>query len=384
MLLVVVGTIGYAWIEGWSRADSFYMTIITITAVGYHEVHPLSETGRVFTVFMLVGGLTALGAWFALITASLVRMDLRNTYRRRSAMKKAGRMERPRDHLRRGNMGQQIMRELGGAGTPCVVVERDRDAIEPLREINPEAAIIEEDATRDRVLREAGIERALGLVTCLSADTDNLFVCLSARDLSDRLVIVARAEGKSTTAKMYRAGADHVVSPNKTGAVWVASVLVRPSVASFMDTSEKGRHLSRHIDQATVGPDSKVVGRTLGEARVQDVTGLLVIAIHKHGQPYEEATFNPDASTRLEAGTISLCWGTTSRWSGCGRMWGDGGRRATPGPDHGRCRIRTSDLLLVRITGRPTLHGENSTKFNLDCTICRSRLPAPPDSRVWE
>lgn len=302
VVLVVVGTIGYVWIEGWSWADSFYMTIITITAVGYHEVHPLGETGRIFTVFMLVGGLTALGAWFALITASLVRMDLRKTYERRRTMKKAGRIK---DHViicGGGNMGQQIMRELGGAETPCVVIERDRDAIESLREINSDAAIVTEDATRDRVLRQAGIGRAMGLVACLSSDTDNLFVCLSARDLSDRLVIVTRAEGKSTTAKMYRAGADHVVSPNKTGAVWVASVLVRPSVASFMDTSEKGRHLSRHIDQATVGEGSKVVGLTLGEARVLHETGLLVIAIHKPGQPYEEATFNPDASIRLEAG----------------------------------------------------------------------------------
>ena len=302
VLLVVVGTIGYAWIEGWNWADSFYMTIITITAVGYHEVHPLSETGRIFTVGILAGGLTALGAWFALITASLVRMDLRNTYRRRRSMRKAGRMK---DHViicGGGNMGQQIMRELGGANTPCVVIERDEDAMESLREIYPDVSIVEDDATRDRVLREAGIEQAMGLVACLSSDTDNLFVCLSARDLSDSLVIVARAEGKSTTAKMYRAGADHVVSPNKTGAVWVASVLVRPSVASFMDLGEKGRHLSRHIEQATVGADSSVVGQTLGEARILDQTGLLVIAIHKHGQPYEAATFNPDSSILLEAG----------------------------------------------------------------------------------
>lgn len=300
--LIVVGTVGYAWIEGWNWADSFYMTIITITAVGYHEVHPLSETGRIFTVFILVGGLTALGAWFALITASLVRMDLRNTYRRRRTMRKAARMK---DHViicGGGNMGQQIMRELDGAGKPCVVVESDPDAIGSLREISPDAVIISEDATRDRVLDEAGIERAGGLVACLSADTDNLFVCLSARALNSDLDIVARAEGRSTTAKMYRAGANHVVSPNQTGAVWVASLLVRPSVASLMDLSEKGRHLSRHIDQATVGPNSKVVGRTLGEARVLDRTGLLVIAIHKHGQPYEEATFNPDSSVRLEAG----------------------------------------------------------------------------------
>ena len=302
VLLIVAGTVGYELIERWNWADSFYMTIITITAVGYHEVHPLSETGRIFTVVMLVGGLTGMGAWFALVTAAFVRMDLRNTYKRRRAMKKVSRMK---DHViicGGGNMGQQIMRELDGADKALVVIERHADAIESLREISPDTAIIEEDATRDRVLREAGIGRAMALVTCLSADTDNLFVCLSARDLNTRLVIVARAEGKSTTAKMYRAGADHVVSPNKTGAVWVASVLVRPSVASFMDLSEKGRHLSRHIDQATVGVGSKLVGRTLGEASILNETGLLVIAIHKFGQPYEDATFNPDASILLEAG----------------------------------------------------------------------------------
>jgi len=302
LFLVAGGTVGYAWIEGWSWADSFYMTVITITAVGYHEVHPLSDTGRIFTVFMLAGGLTALGAWFALITASLVRMDLRKTYERRKTMKRARRMK---DHViicGGGNMGGQIMRELGGAGKPCVVVERDRDAIGALREVAPGAAVIQDDATRDRVLRAAGIERATALVSCLSADTDNLFVCLSARDLNGRLVIVTRAEGRSTTAKMYRAGADHVVSPNKTGAVWVASLLVRPSVATFMDLTEKGRHLSRHIDQATVGPNSEVVGLTLAEAGILNETGLLVIAIHKHGQPYEDATFNPASSTRLEPG----------------------------------------------------------------------------------
>ena len=302
VLLIAVGTAGYELIERWNWADSFYMTIITITAVGYHEVHPLSETGRIFTVVMLVGGLTGMGAWFALVTAAFVRMDLRNTYKRRRAMKKVSRMK---DHViicGGGNMGQQIMRELDGAGKACVVIESHPDALDSLREINPDAAIIEEDATRDRVLREAGIGRAMALVACLSGDTDNLFVCLSARHLNARLVIVARADGKSTTAKMYRAGANHMVSPNRTGAVWVASVLVRPSVASFMDLSEKGRHLSRHIDQATVGAGSKVVGLTLGEASILNETGLLVIAIHKFGQPYEDATFNPDASTRLEAG----------------------------------------------------------------------------------
>ena len=174
VLLILVGTIGYELIEGWNRADSFYMTIITITAVGYHEVHPLSEAGRYWTVFMLIGGITGLGMWFALVTASMLRMDLRNTYKRRKTMKRLGRMK---DHVivcGGGSMGRQLMQELEGAKKQCVIVERYPEAVEALRKVSPDALIVEDNATEDRVLKEAGIDRAMGLVTCLSGDTGYL------------------------------------------------------------------------------------------------------------------------------------------------------------------------------------------------------------------
>ena len=302
VLLILVGTIGYEAIEGWNWADSFYMTIITITAVGYHEVHPLTEAGRYWTVFMLIGGITGLGMWFALVTASMLRMDLRNTYKRRRIMKRLGRMK---DHVivcGGGSMGRQLMQELDAAKKKHVLIEQHPEAIDTLRKVSPDALVIEDNATEDRVLKEAGIDRAMGLVTCLSGDTDNLFVCLSARHLNSKLVVIGRAEGEDATAKMYRAGADHVVSPNMTGALWVASLLVRPSVASFLDVTSSRHRLSRHIDQVTIDAASGMAGLTLADARIHKETGLLVIAIQKGGRSAEETIFNPDAGTRLEAG----------------------------------------------------------------------------------
>ena len=302
LALVIAGTIGYHWIEGWNWADSFYMTVITVTAVGYHEVYPLSQAGRYWTTFLLAGGLTGLGMWFALVTASLVRMDLRNQYRKRKTMKGLARM---RNHVivcGGGRMGLQVMHELRDASQDFVLIERDEDAIRSIRRLWPQAIIVEGDATKDRVLKEAGIDRAKGLVTCLSADTDNLYVCLSARHLNHDLVLIARAEGKPSIEKMYRAGANHVVSPNVTGAVWVASVLVRPSVASFLDVTAPGSHLSRRIDHATVGSGSRVAGKTLAEARIPAETGLLVVAIRKEDHDHDDVMLNPPADTRLDPG----------------------------------------------------------------------------------
>ena len=220
-----------------------------------------------------------------------------------------------------GRMGLQVVHELEQAGQQFVVIERDEEARQALRRVSADILTVSDDATRDRVLREAGVERARGLVTCLSTDTDNLFVCLSARHLNPDLVVITRAEGPTATAKMYRAGADHVVSPNATGAVWVASILVRPSIASMLDVTAPGRHLARRVDHATIGAGSALAGKTLAEARarvreqaaqlrgrggvrtgIQDETGLLVIGIRKEDSSHDDVRFNPRADTRLGAG----------------------------------------------------------------------------------
>ncbi len=309
VVLTAMGTVGYVLIEGWSWEDAFYMTVTTETAVGFNEVHPLSSPGRYWTIFVLGGGLTGLGMWFALVTALVVRMDIGNTYRKRRIVKRANRLNQHVIVCGGGAMGRQVVYELDGADKPWALIERDPAVVEALRRTWPDGLIVTEDATRDDVLADAGIAGAHGLVCCLSLDTDNLFVCLSARHLNPDLVVVGRADDESGTAKMRRAGADHVVSPNVTGAMWIASVLARPSVASLLGEPTPGPHFSRHMEQVTVGPASEAAGSTLAEAQIPAKTGMVVVALRKAGSAPGSATLNPGAATRIEAGDDLVVFG---------------------------------------------------------------------------
>ena len=300
-VLIVVGATGYQMIEGWSLQDALYMTVITLTAVGYEEVRPLSDAGRTFTMALLAGGITWMGIWFALITSFIVELDLGNVLRRRKIMREIGRMSGHIIVCGGGRTGRQVVQELEDMGAAWVVIERDPAPIGDLMALIPDAYCIEGDATNDQTLLEAGIESARGLVTCLSGDTDNLFVCLSARDLNPDLTIVARAYEESTMDKLYRAGASHVVSPNVSGAVRMASVLLRPSVVTFLDIATRSSSLSLRMEQMTIDEESPLAGRTLVEARIPQETGLIVIAVRK-GDSEEDFVFNPVADTRIEPG----------------------------------------------------------------------------------
>jgi voltage-gated potassium channel len=187
-------------------------------------------------------------------------------------------------------------------GAEYVIVEKDPARVEELRAFLPDALVLEADATHDQVLLEAGLARARGLVACLSADTDNLFVCLSARDLAATVKIVARAYEEETMDKLYRAGADHVVSPNVSSAIRMASVLLRPSAVSFLDIATRSSELALRMEQAIIGESSEVAGRTLMEARIPQRTGLIVIALRKRSTGKQDFVFNPVGDTRLGAG----------------------------------------------------------------------------------
>jgi voltage-gated potassium channel len=302
LVLAVVGTAGYMLIEDVSFDDAAYMSVITLTAVGYQEVFPLSRQGRSFTMGLLLGGITWMGVWFALITSFIVELDLTDALWRRRNMKA---IEELRDHViicGAGRTGRQVAEELSSLGADYVIVERDEDRIGDIRDALPDALVLEGDATHDQALLDAGLLRAHGLVACLSADTDNLFVCLSTRDLSATVRIVARAYEEESMDKLYRAGADHVVSPNVSSAIRMASVLLRPSVVSFLDVATRSSELSLRMEQTTIEEDSPVAGKTLEEARIPQETGLIVIALRKQGERGHGFVFNPVASSSLQAG----------------------------------------------------------------------------------
>lgn len=310
-LLVLFGSTGYRIIEGAPWYDAVYMAVITLTAVGYDEVIPLSPAGRTHTGLILILGISWMGVWFAFITAFLVELDLSHVIRRRRMAK---RLEDLEDHIivcGAGRTGREVIREFEHAGTPWVVIERSENRLETLRRLYPDAMAIDGDATQDHMLEEAGIARARGLVAALSQDTDNLFICLSARDLNGALTIVARASQEESQDKLFRAGASHVVSPEISGGIRMASMLLRPSVMSFLDVATRSSDLSLRIEQMRAEPGDRITGHTLEEARIPQETGLIVIALRRSEDG--EFRFNPGPKTEVEEGDELIVLGTTDQ-----------------------------------------------------------------------
>lgn len=310
-VLLVVGTVGFLQFPGWSLSDALYMAVITISAVGYEEVHRLTDAGRALATGLLAGGITMMGLWFAVLTASLVELDLAHTLRKRSTMKKIGELH---DHFivcGAGRMGRQVIRELAGARQSYIVIERDHERVEKLRAADPDVLVLEDDATRDESLVQARIGLARGLAACLKEDTDNLFVCLSARDLQPGLTIVARAYDERTLQKLYTAGADHVVSPNLTGGSRMAAQLLRPQVVSFLDVAATGEGLDLRLEEVRLSEDSPLVGLSLAEARIPDRAGLIVIAARHLGERGEPGpwTYNPGPGERIRPGDVLIVLG---------------------------------------------------------------------------
>jgi voltage-gated potassium channel len=309
-LLLLAGGLGYVVVEGWSLGDGVYMTLMTITTVGYRELHPLSEAGRWLTAAVIVAGVTWLAVWFATVTSFFIEIDVFHLFRGR-------RMEREiaalKDHVLVcgvGRTGTQVVAELLRNGVSYVAIDVDEDRIEALRKEAPHLRLLQGDTTRDEVLVRAGIARARGLVAALSHDTDNLFVTITARALSPGLKIVARANEDDNVAKMYRAGADHVVSPQRIGGARMASMLLRPGVMSLLDILARGAGSPLTLQEVVVAPDSELAGRTLADVRIPQRTGALVVAIRSRG-PEASAPFrfNPRPADSLAEGDRLIAMG---------------------------------------------------------------------------
>ena len=314
-VLILIGTLAFHFLAGWTVREALWMTVITVTAVGYEEVRPMTPVAEGIASVLLVGGLTMMGLWFALLTSAIVEMDLGEAFRIRRTM---NRIEALKNHFvvcGAGRTGKQVIRELIEAGTPYLVVERSAERAEALRREFPEILVLEADATKDESLVSARIGTARGLVACLSQDTDNLFVCLSARDLQPNLNIVARAYDEQTMQKLYIAGADHVVSPNLTGGMRMAAMLLRPEVVSFLDVVTRGDGLTLRLEEVRIQSGSPLAGHTLAEARIPQKTGLIVIAI-RHLDPRGREgpwSYNPGPQEEIRIGDVMIVLGNAEQ-----------------------------------------------------------------------
>jgi voltage-gated potassium channel len=291
--LIGGGTLGYVLIEHWPAQDALFMTVITLTTIGYGETHPLTADGRLFTMALALGGAFTLAAAATTVIRSIISGEL-NTILGRQRMERS--IQGLHDHIivcGYGRVGRRIVEELRQANVPCVVIERDdiRAKTAPIHIVG--------DVTSDAVLKRAGIDRARALISVVPKDADNLFVTMSARLLNDKVTIVARSEGEGSEEKLRRAGATRVISPTAIGGQQMVQAVLRPAVLDFIDLTTRTQHLELQMEQTALLPSSGLVGQTLADANLRERAGVLIVAVQgKDGG----MTFNPPPSRRLESG----------------------------------------------------------------------------------
>jgi len=301
---LLVGTAGFVLIAGYPLFDAFYMTLTTMTTVGYAEIHPLSEAGRIFNSFLIIFGVSTLFIAVGAMTQSIVEIEFGNVIGKRRNKRM---IEKLKDHYiicGFGRVGRGAAAELQHAGVPFVVVDSDPERIE--RAITAGMLAVAADATRDETLRQTRIERARGLVAALATDADNLFVLLSAKDLNPHIYVATRAAEEGVEEKMRRAGADAVFAPYAMTGHRLAQSLLRPHVVQFLDFTTKDIGMDVTIEQVRVAPASAVASRTIREMQLGRDVGVIVMAIRKRDGHME---FNPPADTAIEGGDYLIVMG---------------------------------------------------------------------------
>lgn len=305
LMVFSIGTFGYSLIEGWPFLDSLYMTAITLTTVGFGEVQPLTNAGRIFTIVLLILGVGTIAYGLGTMGEYLLESDIGPILRRRRNRSMINKMQ---DHIivcGYGRVGRSAVASLKDNAKDVVVIDIDALIVDELRDKGISA--IQGDATNDDVLREAGIERARGVIVCGGSEADNLYIVLSARTLNPNLTIVTRTIDPASEEKMLRAGADRVISPYQLGGQFMADIMTRPGVTDFFRLVTLDSGLELWLEELVIKQGSELAGQTVIEADLRRRTGVTLVGLLRQSSG---ETLTPNETTRLEAEDILITLGT--------------------------------------------------------------------------
>ena len=305
LAVILGGFVGYQVFEGFSPFDALYMTVITVSTVGFAEIQPLDTSGRVFTMLLIAAGVGSVAFAIASGGEFVLEGHMRRIIERR-------RMDRSIGHLSNhiiicgfGRVGRRLAEELHSDKVRFVVVDVDHDR---LKEADDHRyPYVEGDSTEESILLEAGIHRARALVACVNSDADNVLTTLTAKGMRADLTVIGRAKVEENEAKFRRAGADRVIAPTTIGGRRIAQLLTRPVVAEFLELVGGSGDLEYAFDEVTIRRGSDLVGTRMRDANIRERWGCTVLAIdHRDGQPLNT---HPEGDIVLTAGDVLVVIG---------------------------------------------------------------------------
>lgn len=305
-LIVVLagGTAGFVFIENYPVFDAFYMTLTTVTTVGYGEIRPLSHVGRIFNSFLILFGASVVLLAIGAMTQTIIELELNQYFGKRRVRKMIEKLEGHFIVCGFGRVGRGAADELHQQGAPFVVVDNNEEKVE--RAIQEGMLAVLADASRDEVLREVGIERAKGLIATLASDADNLFLILTARTLNSKIHLTARVAEQSSEDKLRRAGADFVFAPYNSTGHRMAQALLKPHVQQFIDFTTQNLEIPVTIEQVRVSARSGFIGSTIAGMQIRSELGVIVLAIRT---AEGKMVFNPPPDSRISVGDHLIVMG---------------------------------------------------------------------------
>jgi voltage-gated potassium channel len=304
LLIIVVATLGYHFIEGWDFVDSIYTAIVTLSTVGYGDFSPQTWEGKLFTVILIIFGVGTMFYTVVLLAETMVETRLRALTGRGKLKKMIAKMKNHYIICGCGRIGHLICQELKADKIDFVVIDDNPEVIQGIEEEG--FVYYRGDATQDKTLINAGIKRAKGIVCVLPTDAENLYVILTAKELNQNIFILSRSEEEESEHRLLRAGADRVMSPYTLGGMRMAMAILRPAMLDFIEITTRRQSLELRMEEMPVCDGSPIIGKSLEESEIRHNYGLIIVAVKKDSG---KMIFNPLASYIIEKGDKLIAMG---------------------------------------------------------------------------